>query len=328
MKLLCVLSLPRSGTNHFIYNILASNSGVLSLGEIFHNMEKVVQAEFFNSVFPSYESFRRSVQDDPAGTLRRVTGEMKADLAIFKVFPDHISKGSFEKLAKGIDGFVVLTRNPLSVWVSHRIAAETGAWGNKGTDSHSISWSFSDFIDRSIDRLDFLNTRVSFLKANNIPYIELAYSEIRGADTSPQETLQRIASAIPSIRSVGWDKRLPENDPIAKEPEARVKSAFLKQDTRAPLMRIENWQEAGADLERWGLQWLVEEDAAVDRIALLNLLKEIRKVRAAELRVGERERAASGLTAGGIGKEDNVRRTYARRWQSVKRWVQRVLPRQ
>jgi hypothetical protein len=273
MKFLGILSLPRSGTNHLSHNILASNSRVVNLGEVFHNDAAGVKQVSIFPFFPSFESFRSAVANDPAGTLRRITEGFDADIAVFKVFPYHLDRHSFERLALAIDGFVVLTRNPLSTWVSNRIAHETGVWRGQRTDDHIVSWNPADFIEHSIERLGYLNDRVSFLQEHNVPFIELSYAQISQVDADPSGILDAIATAIPALDGIKPNAALTTTGSAVKKSKFNGEEVVIfKQDKRTPLLRIEDWQLANADLEHWGLQSLTAEDAQFDRVALANIL--------------------------------------------------------
>ena len=290
MKFLGILSLPRSGTNHLSYNILSSNSRVLNLGEIFHNIASEEQRKFIHPLFSSFGAFRSVAASDPTEALRRITNGLDADIAIFKIFPDHLDQSAFDRLALEIDGFVVLTRNPLSTWVSNQIALESGIWFSQSTDDRTISWNAADFIDHSIERLGYLNNRVKYLRKKNIPFVELTYTQIRHVENDPSETMKKIAEAIPSVGNIKLNLTLPETSVSTKKSKSKGKRSIFKQDARPPLLRMEDWELAYADLNHWGLEWLADEDASFDRVALVNIFCAIRKVRARESEMLEFER--------------------------------------
>lgn len=275
MKFLGILSLPRSGTTHLCHNILASNGRVVNLGEIFHNLGSAGQRKFIYEFFPSLADFRAAAASKPLETLQLITQRLDADIAVFKVFPDHLDRNVFERLALAIEGFVVLIRNPLSTWVSNRIASETGIWGGQSTDDRSVAWNPADFIEHSIQHLGFLNDRVSFLKEHNVPFLELTYPQISQVGADASGIFDAISTAIPALDGIRLGAEHTASHSTERKSHFDSDKVIFKQDKRIPLLRMQDWQSAVADLERWGLLWLADEGVPFDRVALTDMLRSV-----------------------------------------------------
>lgn len=259
MKLLGILSVPRSGTNHLMKNILGSSSRVLNLGEIFHNIPAGVDAPEAFMEYSDYQELRLAIRLDPGNTLRRISSHANCEAVVFKVFPDHLNADEFSKLCASTDCFIFLQRNLLSTWVSNKIAEASGNWFSSKTEDHIVDWDLSDFLAYASGILDFQCSRLACLKQAGVPTLRLKYSELNSLDPAADRIWREVSRISPALQGINDGCALTANQSGFASGASATLPPIFKQDHRPAIDRLNDPKAAANDLKLIGLHCLLDE---------------------------------------------------------------------
>ena len=244
--LLVVFSAPRTGSNH-LFDLLAAREGVTSLNEVFNNatdgLSRELRATRRHAWGAGAESAKRAAQH-PAKALAFVDELSDTRLVALKIQPRHIDvPGPAEELIDACTAHVFLRRNPLAVWISREQARTTRIWAHANTESNHITFdgdAFAISVRRSLSNLDVLE---QLCRDRGRSPLVLTYSELCEMKT-PADLWNELYRAFPLI----------ETEPI----RSSFIPQFKKQDSRLPLDRLANPDDALEWLATRGLSYLAE----------------------------------------------------------------------
>jgi hypothetical protein len=245
MRIVTVLSHPRSGSN-LLMDLLSSCASVTAVYEIFNflTLDRGPLTEPIERPFDSFAALDIAKNDDPIGTLKALTANRDVDLLILKIFPGHLNDTGLQKLIAGSSAVIQLTRNPLSAWVSAAIAMETDQWDNTDSSDIRIHWDAISFAQSTEMQLNYVLAGRRLAEDLGRLVVPLDYHDV-------------VAAGGPSSL---WDYLrtcIEEWPPYSPDPNWKLN--FAKQDTRAPIDRIDNYREAIADLSYVGLDLLIAD---------------------------------------------------------------------
>lgn len=244
--LLVVFSAPRTGSNH-LFDLLAAREGVTSLNEVFNNATKGMAPEVSSLRRHAWgrgaESAKRAAQH-PVKALAFVDELRDTRLAALKIQPRHIDvPGPAEELIDACVGHVFLRRNPLAVWISRKQAQMTRIWAHANTESEHMTFDGSDFARSTRASLSKLTLLEQLCHERGREPYGLTYTEVCEMK-SPGDLWDELHNAFPLI----------EAEPL----RSSFAPKFEKQDSRLPLERLANPDEAVEWLQSRGLSYLAE----------------------------------------------------------------------
>jgi hypothetical protein len=279
---LLVLAHQRSGSNHLL-DLLRGFVGVATLGEFFNITAsapgKMHQAEALAQYNGSVEQFRAAAENNPLDTLRFRERVSDANLYIMKLFANQLrSERARQILIDNAAGIIHLRRNALGTWVSRELAKRTGNWLNASSESSLVTFSITSFIRYSSRNASFALDSARVTRESGKPSVELTFSEV-SMMSEPRQVADRLAHAFPEIRELTLrDDWVP---------------SVTRQDFRLPIDRIDNAEQARAELANLGLDYLLNNDDADDLEGLVSQLAEkpersalLRLMSAAQRRLG------------------------------------------
>jgi len=200
MKLVCLFSHPRTGTN-YLHSVLRQWPGVVALGEVFHENEAfgLRPAHLAALAGPAGRSFAGAadpalvawVRDNPAKaitTLARMARNNGRDALYFKVFPGQWPNGlaaDLPALAR-LPGFtpVVLQRRMLDVYVSYCKVARINQYKTADTTDVPIRLWADAFEIWANESRAWYREVMSLLEAAGTPALHASYE--RDVDMAPQ----------------------------------------------------------------------------------------------------------------------------------------------
>jgi len=186
----------------------------------------------------------------PERFLNVLARERVAPHLFFKVFPRHLDRPDLDRvlLENPQVAPLLLTRHPLTTFVSQLKAMDTQSWSHRDTTTLKVKAEASQFLDY-IDRREdwYAHVRSRIVKQNR-PVIEIKYETLSAAE-SDQASLEIVRSAI---QQSGY-----EITPIELPPaDARIRR---KQDrTPNPLHAIEDAQRFTRELMARGARHHLE----------------------------------------------------------------------
>jgi hypothetical protein len=260
---LLVLAHQRSGSNHLL-DLLRGFVGVTTLGEFFNITAsapgKMHQAEALAQYNGSVEQFRAAAENNPLDTLRFREHVADANLYIMKLFANQLrSERARQILIDNAAGIIHLRRNAFGTWVSRELAKRTGNWFNASSESSLVTFSITSFIRHSSRNASFALDSARMTRESGKPSVELTFSEV-SMMSEPRQVADRLAHAFPEIRELTLrDDWVP---------------SVARQDFRLPIDRIDNAEQARAELANLSLDYLLNNNDADDLEDLVSQLAE------------------------------------------------------
>jgi Sulfotransferase family len=252
MKRICILTVPRSGTN-YLCGLLASFRGVRSHFDLFHGKASwKLDGREMSAVSKvsgiHYSSVRDSqlvqfAHESPNRYLKIIeqANTSRADCLSFKIFPNQLEKSVLKSqiMTHEETAFIILRRSLLDSYISARVAMHVGKYTHVNTSDVSVSISASDYVQwlgRTEEWYSFCQNTLSKLGRR---FATLSYEDDIMLD--PDSLLQRLSLLL---RENGV--------PVGEIVETQ--SNFEKQDRRSdPAKKVSNWSEFVADLNSIGV---------------------------------------------------------------------------
>ena len=221
MKIICLFSHPRTGTN-YLHSVLQQWPSTLALGEIFHEKQayglkpaqiaalgQVAGQTFNGAADPQLIAWVRSHPMPVIDTLQRLARRKGLEALYLKVFPGQWvdgPSGSIPALAR-LPGFmpIVLQRRMFDVYVSYCKVAQIGIYKNADTTDVPIKlWADAFSIWAAESRAWYVEV-ISLLQAAGMPPMHVTYE--RDIDMDPV-TLSTYWSGLLGVSAGAIDPSL------------------------------------------------------------------------------------------------------------------------
>ena len=155
IKNICVVSIPRTGTNH-LFNLAKGFSRLKVRFEVFHDREafsltpKDIEkhSRFFKYNFTSAKdrNLIKTIRENPVKTLETLSS-FPEKITIFKVFQDHLTDTTMDELL-AMNGIAVLfvLRKPIDSYISLLKANAIQKWEHEDTSRLIVTLKKEDFL--------------------------------------------------------------------------------------------------------------------------------------------------------------------------------------
>lgn len=255
MKVICVFSIPRTGTN-FLAATLCRRADLAVFGEIFHPQEAYgLGAEYVNALAksagqrfreagdPALVSFIRANPIASINCIAEVAAKQGKRALYFKVFPFH-----WENVPRVISelaswkGFcpVILRRKTIDVYISNEKAAAVGRYRDVNTSDLLIRLDANKFAEWALIHRAWYQNITDHLKFNSCKPLYATYED------DINMSLSALLLHWKELLSLG---EVPDFLPI---PVIRRPVPF-RQDTRITSEKVCNYQEFENQVKEMGL---------------------------------------------------------------------------
>ena len=250
MNEICILSAPRSGTNHMcaLWN---GFRGHASFAEIFHRKSAYGCAAHLAALNRAFGIEATGI-DDPLLTGHMRDDPVKAVTALgascaeeghesfsYKIFPSHLKPDRLRALLDR-DGvvFVIVKRLLIDCFISSRKAQLVQSWTGVDTTGRAVALDFDEFANWAASRRQWFSRVESWLTEAGRPFAVLTYE----ADINC-EPAQHMEVAREVIGGLGLDLTV----------TAEMRSKHRKQDTSQNYhAKVTNWRAFCREARRRG----------------------------------------------------------------------------
>lgn len=231
MKLICLISHPRSGSTSLMKKI-QQESNTSAVLEIFHPNEDVINQHLDEGLGKggshrvkeklSIENIRDFAVEYPVKyieAIRSVSAENNQEAVIFKIFPGHIK--NVEKLAEVIslcDSLFFLRRNTLHSYISNKKAIKVGTYANVNTSQIKVDFNGKEFLSWRESIYSFFNTVEKLLNHDKIEVLYCNYEELYSKDERFINTMySKMRISVVNVEKSVPALRKQDNSPYAHE---------------------------------------------------------------------------------------------------------------
>lgn len=206
MKLICIISHPRSGSTSLMKRL--EMAGIASVLEVFHLNEHVIcqhideglgigSADKLKQLI-GRDTIREYALQEPLAYLDKIKAiaqENGKNTLIFKVFPGHLRDAV--KLAEVIsesNSIIRLRRNTLHSYISNKKAIKVGTYANVDTSGVNVDFNAEEFQNWRRNIYSFFSKVDEICTSKGIEISEYNYEELFSNDNSFLKSLyQRLA---------------------------------------------------------------------------------------------------------------------------------------
>jgi len=202
-----IVSVPRSGTNHFC-QALTNFKDIVSLFEIFHpdRVHGIDRYKDLKCIFdteigvekPTIKQFVKLFAADRVGCVKRInhyTSEVPGRYFSFKVFPKQADALSLETIYSNyIKSAIFIVRCRLDVYVSQLKAQQIQNWVKQDTTSLHVKIDVADFLEWAAEVDEWYNIQNQLLMKNNIVPRLVIYDE--QIDKPLRQLLKQIKNTL------------------------------------------------------------------------------------------------------------------------------------
>lgn len=252
MQLLCIVSNPRSGTNH-LTKLLQSVPNLRSQKEIFHSEASYTLDGHELSAVGRYLREDITQIDDPrlTGFARHnpvdflnclVEANQHKDVLSFKIFPAHLGWQQIGRMVRSFPQmqFMTLRRRFLDTYISFQKAMALGEWSDVDTSQVSVRIDADAYLKWVGDMTHWYSQWADLLSAENRTSVEITYEDAIAPGN--KATLNKVHEAT---------TQLGLNLGIQRDTEA---TGLMRQDrSTAYHEKVENWDKFMSDLTARGL---------------------------------------------------------------------------
>lgn len=253
-KLVCVLGVGRTGTNH-LFTMMSQLPGIESRFELFNKRAacSLTADEMMNfsallgtgiELSPGHPDAVRTVRSRPdlvLSCLRRSLGK-DTRLSIFKVFFRHLRAEAVVQhiLSQPDVAILFVRRRPIDVFISSRKANATQEWRHIDTTDLKVAIDADDFVQWWSSRVKWYRTLERACWRNGTPFDHVTYET--DVDVPPVEAIRSLFGRLERLGVTGL-----------AIPESGVTAVLARQDrTRDVTQKVANWAEFERDLRARG----------------------------------------------------------------------------
>jgi len=255
-RLLCVVGIPRTGTN-YLCSVLNRFSGIEGRFEIFHpnrsysmhpvellELSRLLGKRFVAS--PEDPEAVRTIRSHPELALECILRLMPPSkrLLTFKVFSHHLTAAQVtEAIVARPDAMIVFVRRrPVEAYISHQKALALGKWSQIDTTDLEIRISAENFLQWWQQAADWYLSLEAACWAYGKRFNRLSYE--RDIDIAPAHLVQRLKALLASNGI--HDLAVPDGD---------LSTEVSRQDrTEDVERRVVNWVEFCDQLSATGAE--------------------------------------------------------------------------
>lgn len=230
MKLICIISHPRSGSTSLMKKLEVS--GVASVLEIFHLNEHVIcqhideglgkgSADKLKQLI-GRDTIREYALQEPLAYLDKIkvlAQEIGKHTVIFKVFPGHLR--DVEKLAEVIsvsDAMIKLRRNTLQSYISNKKAIKVGTYANVDTSGIDVDFNAEEFQNWRRNIYSFFSKVDEICKSKGIEISDYNYEELYSDDSLfMSELCDTLKLQFQQLSQVSHKLKKQDNKSLASE---------------------------------------------------------------------------------------------------------------
>ena len=197
MKLICLISHPRSGSTSLMKKIERETKTAAVL-EIFHPIEEVICQHLTEGLGEhgvsrlkdtfNISEVRNFAIENPVEYLeeiKKLSKENGKENVIFKIFPGHIKNNQKLNDIISFSQYVLfLRRNTLQSYISNKKAIAVGTYANIDTSSIKVEFSSQEFLQWRNNIYFFFNTVEDLVKKSDVPSNWFNYEELYSKDKS------------------------------------------------------------------------------------------------------------------------------------------------
>jgi hypothetical protein len=244
-RILCVLGVPRTGTNH-LCSVLSNIPEIESRFEIFHPVrsysmrpdELMALSRLTQTVFdPSSTDPEavRTIRANPGLTLECILSSMKPPkrLLSFKVFGHHLTAEEVgNTIISRSDAIIAFVRRrPIDTYISLMKAATLGKWSQVNTTDLKVKIDATEFVNWWQQAVDWYHCLEAACWTHGKPLNHLDYA--RDIDVAPEHLTQRVITLLAKNGVADLTT-----------PDLRRFEGIQRQDcTEAVEQRVSNWLE-------------------------------------------------------------------------------------
>lgn len=262
---LLVLAHARSGSTYLV-DLMGSFKRVGILAEFFHRNQTQQNSPFRDRALVPFNGSDDALVDtamtDPLATLAFRDGIDDIDLYVVKILGHQLRSNAARKiLIDNAAGVVILRRNAFASWTSRALVKQSRAWTNANTVAKTVEFNRQSFINTAHRYTGQIAEFTRLVAEAGVPSITLSYSELIAIE-SPAALLSRMTAAFPGFPAL--------------EPNPEWTQRIVRQDTRKPIDRVSNRDEAIAQLTEIGLDYLLDDRDYDDIDTLRDITRPLR----------------------------------------------------
>ena len=242
MKEICIVAVPRTGTNHLV-NLWRSFQSHESLPEIFHpesayGLEHLASALEDNLKIDERDGSEaqlaqvmRSNPNAALDALRDILSTKGIKSFSYKIFPEHLADKNLRPVLSRHDSIIVLVkRAQIDSFISLKKALLLGQWYNRDTTETQVTLDWSEFKKFKEQQIKWYSLVDKILHEENLPYVTLTYEgDICGSPIDHLLVAQSVA------RDLGVNLEFNRNE---------ILGGLSKQDTKKDYFsKVSNWKE-------------------------------------------------------------------------------------
>lgn len=253
MSKICLISIPRTGSNHLCRTI-RNFSSIASAYEIFNNegafglndldinfLNKKLNMDFKSNRDKSLIGFFKDNPIEVIDLLHDSAKQQGKQHFVFKIFPKQLPDDKFDKMIADSDiNFSFIVRKCMDSYISYKKASEKNVWHSETTTDMLITAEYEDFKNWYDENKSWYTECEKKLIQGSKAYSFIAYE--RDIDC-PHKKL--LTSFRLNMRAIGID--------IGEVYKIDMKG-FTKQDRKEKIGdKISNWKEFKAILQDKGM---------------------------------------------------------------------------
>jgi len=170
-KLITLISLPRSGTEFVLHNILKKFTQICVCLELFNPNKDIVK-----NAFP--DKYTTQYREDKEDFLTELIKRCDEEYLIFKVFDSHVTGDELKRLIKRSHAVIFLTRNYVDQYISMKKGHLTGRNMFFDHTNVKIQFDVTDFKDCCKIYNDFFSIAKEEVNISQTPHTTLEYEVI------------------------------------------------------------------------------------------------------------------------------------------------------
>ena len=213
MKIITVVSYPRTGSSLLMHRMKCSNATVLL--EIFHPNPLVAKKHLEgDKVLKSMPDFiqgytREAAIQDPVALIDAIARiKLETNAIIFKIFPAHLPDQALAKVIARSDTLLIHSRNRIHSFISDVIATRLCSWSGTITNNHYVDFCSDSFKVYSRHIHDFMLYAIKIAIDNKTTILFSEYEKIIEPVSRESVIYAILAKLLGSndvaINSSGW----------------------------------------------------------------------------------------------------------------------------
>lgn len=252
MKKICIVAIPRTGTN-YLCSLLSQHKDIDSKREIFHNKNHFSIKENEISDFLKMTNTRIAynktgeiidfLSKHPRDLTTYLLKNSKSNILSYKIFPSHLNRSILIKeiINDKNTTFLICKRKPIDSYISREKARLTKMHTKINTTDLLISICFEDYKTWYVQMKEWYEFIEKTIQDNN-QKMEIIYYE----DFTKKTDLSNLANILEHIRKL--------NIPIEDIDSIKLSNLQQKQDNNTDYTKkVSNWSEFFNDVskEKW-----------------------------------------------------------------------------